>query len=113
MKFSRTIFTIALTLASSISVAGSASNGVIKNVKVHNASPSPVLMFTTVPYSEPPTCLGSPASEWAVKLDDFGKSVYAMVLSAQAQNKNVTITGTHSCGDWGDRESIFHISIVD
>jgi hypothetical protein len=89
------------------------TGGDIYSVKIHKTDTIPVLMFTTSPYLEPPTCNGSPATEWAVTLDEFGKSVYSLVLSAQAQGRKVSINGMHSCNDWGDRESIQHITIVD
>ena len=91
----------------------SVEGGTISNIKIHNTTGTPVLMFSTNPYLEPPTCNANPAIEWAVKLDDFGKSVYSLILSAHAQGKKVFVHGDHRCDDWSDRESIFHITIVN
>ncbi|WP_445357506.1 hypothetical protein ACJJIC_17405 [Microbulbifer sp. ANSA002] len=91
------------------------AGGNVHNIMVHRTMDIPVLMFSTNPYFDAPTCPESnkPAIQWAVKLDEFGKSVYSLVLSAQAQGKKVKVTGSHQCSDWPDRESIFYIELVD
>ncbi|MCG7587846.1 hypothetical protein [Photobacterium sp. OFAV2-7] len=101
-------------ILSTTASAGFASDegGTIHNIRIHRTTGTPVLMFTTVPHISPPTCNGNPAIEWAVTLDDFGKSVYSLVLSAQAQHKKVIIHGKNLCEDWDDRESIIHITLA-
>lgn len=99
---------------SSLAIAGhsSSTGGTIHNIKIHKTSGTPVLMFSTKPYVSPPTCSGNSALEWAVTLDDFGKSVYSLILAAQAQDNREVIHGKHTCEDWEDRESIVHITIA-
>lgn len=56
---------------------------------------------------------GSPAcgnnNEWAVNLGTAqGKSLYALLLSAQSQDKTVSIVGNGTCSIWADREDILY-----
>lgn len=56
---------------------------------------------------------GSPAcgnnNEWAVNLSTAqGKSLYALLLSAQAQDKTVSIVGNGTCSIWADREDVLY-----
>ncbi|MGD8112990.1 hypothetical protein [Vibrio sp. TRT 17S01] len=109
------LLTLSVIWTSTNSIAGhsGALGGSIHNLKVHKTSGMPVVMFTTIPHVSPPMCGDKEALEWAITLDDFGKSVYSLLLSAQAQQKRVIIHGKHTCEDWGDRESIVHITLAD
>ena len=109
------LLTLSMLCTSSNSVAGhtGALGGSVHNLKVHKTSGMPVVMFKTIPHVSPPMCGDTEAFEWAITLDDFGKSVYSLLLSAQAQQKRVFIHGKNTCEDWDDRESIWHITLGD
>lgn len=59
------------------------------------------------------TKTGSPScgnnNEWTVNLNTAqGKSLYAMLLAAQAQDKTVSIVGNNTCSQWADREDVLY-----
>lgn len=50
-----------------------------------------------------PAC--SAPGTWALSLStQSGRAMYALLLSAQSQGKQVSVHGTGACGAWGDRE---------
>lgn len=93
----------------SSSFAVGTASGDVNYVFVHSPN---VLMFqvgTTV--STPPTC--STQNQWAVKLDTtLGKNLYALLLSAQAQGRNVQVYGSGVCDAWPDRERPYWARII-
>lgn len=45
------------------------------------------------------------ADSWALSLSTHsGRAMYALLLSAQSQGKQVWVHGTGACAAWGDRE---------
>ena len=43
--------------------------------------------------------------QWAITLEkEYGKSMLALLLSAEAQGKSIFVEGQGDCADWGDRE---------
>lgn len=57
------------------------------------------------------TKIGSPGcgnnNQWAINLATAqGKTIYALLLSAQALDKTVTVIGGNTCNGWGDREDV-------
>lgn len=66
---------------------------------------SNVVFFTTASHSGKPAC-STAGNDWALSLSsDTGKAQYALLLSATAQGKAVSIQGTNDCSAWGDRET--------
>lgn len=53
-------------------------------------------------------------TEWAFSLESkHGEAIYALVLSANAQGKNVKVVGAGDCNVWGDRERPRYVIIDD
>jgi len=95
----------------SIAHAGNAQ-GLVSGIFVHTPG---VLMFqvgTTI--NSAPSC-ASGMKQWAISLaDPMGKSMMALLLSAQAQGKQVYVHGyTNTCRDWGDRELPSYAILID
>jgi len=88
------------------------SGSTVQNLQIINISPAPVLTFTTDTHHFAPGCsVVSPG--WAIRLDDAGKQIYTLILSAQENNKAVLIVGSNLCNDWPNKESIQTIQIID
>lgn len=91
------------------SFAVGTANGEVNYIFVHSPN---VLMFQVgATVSTPPAC--STNNQWAVKLDTVvGKNLYALLLSAQAQGRNVQVYGTGLCDVWPDRERPYWARIL-
>lgn len=88
------------------------SQGLVSSIFVHTPG---VLMFqvgTTI--NSAPSC-ATGLKQWAISLTDpMGKSLMALLLSAQAQGKQVYVHGyTETCRDWGDRELPSYAILID
>ena len=91
--------------------AGS-TQGLVSGIFVHAPG---ILMFqvgTTI--NGAPSC-ATVTKQWAISLaDPMGKSMMALLLSAQAQGKQVYVHGyTDTCRDWGDRELPSYAILID
>ncbi len=87
------------------SEAGSGS-GRVGNIYVHSGG---TVMFSVDFHDNAPTCS---SHEWAFNLQDIaGKAMYALLLTAKAQNLNVFVFGFHDCEVWPDRERPLFISL--
>lgn len=65
------------------------------------------LFFTAGTKTGSPGCGNN--NQWAINLGTAkGKSIYAMLLAAQMQDKSVTIYGNNTCNEWGDREDVLY-----
>lgn len=96
-----------LAAASLPSFAAGTSTGTVSKLFVHQPN---ILMFKAGTPTGAPAC--SNLGEWAIEIDTaFGKSLYAMLLSAQSQGQTVIVEGTNVCSAWGDRESPRYIYI--
>ena len=50
--------------------------------------------------------------QWALSLaTEHGRAMYSLLLSAQAQDLDVTVIGANDCAAWGDRERPEYIHI--
>lgn len=96
---------IPLLLASSaFSAVAGTSSGKVTTMIINSSN---YLFFTAGTKSGTPNCGTSNANQWALNLNTAqGKSIYALLLSAQAQEKVVTIIGGSTCNNWGDREDV-------
>jgi len=82
--------------------AGNAQ-GLVSLFFVHEPN---VLMFKVgTLVNNAPNCAVA-SRQWAISLSDpMGKTMMALLLSAQAQGKEVYVHGySNTCRDWGDRE---------
>ncbi len=65
------------------------------------------LFFTAGTKTGSPTCGNN--NQWAINLATAqGKTIYALLLSAQAQDKTVSVFGNNTCNNWGDREDVLY-----
>lgn len=62
-----------------------------------------------------PSCVGAGMeSRFAIDVkNDAGKSMYALLLTAVAQGKQVWINGTGNCSIWGDTESVNYVYVAE
>jgi hypothetical protein len=64
------------------------------------------LFFVAGNKTSSPSC-ATIAQQWSINLGTAqGKSIYALLLAAQAQDKSVTIIGNNTCNNWPDREDV-------
>jgi hypothetical protein len=108
---SKWLLCTALSASFTMAQAGNAQ-GLVSGIFVHTPG---VLMFqvgTTI--NSAPSC-ASVMKQWAISLaDPMGKSMMALLLSAQAQGKQVYVHGyTNTCRDWGDRELPSYAILID
>lgn len=103
-----TVFTLTMMLTPSH--AGTAT-GNVTGIFMHSPD---VVMFGAGTITNVAAC-ASATQQWAIKLSDpAGKGFLAILLSAQAQGKSVTVHGyTNTCRDWADRELPSYIVIRD
>jgi len=96
-----------MTLTDSSAQASTIASGRITAVYI---SGSKGLVDATGSHTAP-ACAGS--SQWAFDLTTAsGQAKYATALTAYSLKANVLITGTGSCPDWGDRETIDEIGVT-
>jgi hypothetical protein len=104
---------ICLALLPNFSTAqAGVSQGLVSAIVVHTPG---ILMFQvgTVINVAPSCATGT--KQWAISLTDpIGKSMMALLLSAQAQGKQVYVHGySNTCRDWGDRELPSYAVLID
>ncbi|HEY6528756.1 MAG TPA: hypothetical protein VIZ65_08675 [Cellvibrionaceae bacterium] len=84
------------------------SNGNVATVMVHSGN---AVIFDAGVHNQKPAC-SIVGNHWAFSLtSEDGKAMYAMLLTAAAQNKKVSVYGTGLCSAWPDRETPLYISI--
>ncbi len=109
--FTPAIVALALSTGVGFAQAGN-SQGLVSSIFVHTPG---VLMFQVgTAINSAPSC-ASGTKQWAISLTDpMGKSLMALLLSAQAQGKQVYVHGyTETCRDWGDRELPSFAILID
>lgn len=111
MKKIRNLLTFVATAALLTSAHAGTSTGKVSGIFMHSPN---VVMFAAGAISNVPAC-ASGTQQWAISLaDQAGKGFLAILLSAQAQGKSVTVHGyTNTCRDWSDRELPSYILILD
>ncbi|MBI3560770.1 MAG: hypothetical protein HY080_03545 [Gammaproteobacteria bacterium] len=89
-------------------VLASGSTGTVDAMTAHTGD---AILFSAGTHTGKPTC-STAGEEWAITLStSAGKAMYALLLSAQAQGKTVTVVGAGSCSVWPDRETVLRVSI--
>jgi hypothetical protein len=93
------------------SVQAGGTQGLVSGVFIH--TPGIVMFQVGSSINNKPSC--ATTNQWAISLSDaMGKPILAVLLSAQAQGKQVIAVGyTNTCRDWGDRELPSYLVIVD
>ena len=109
MNFHKKIILIIIALVSNSSWSGT-SQGLVSNLFIHTPG---ILMFKAGNVNSTPSC--NTNNQWAISLSTTeGKPFLALLLSAQAQGKQVYVQGySNSCRDWGDRELPSYIVLID
>ena len=102
---------MALSPFFSTAQAGS-TQGLVSGIFVHTPG---VLMFQVGTTINGVASCASVTKQWAISLaDPMGKSMMALLLSAQVQGKQVYVHGyTNTCSDWGDRELPSYAILID
>jgi hypothetical protein len=102
---------VALAVPSSVG-ASTATGGTIHGVlPTYNGA---VLFWTTgTVVGGHPACQGPGLTgRYAIDASTVaGQSMVAVLLSAQAQGKQIFITGSGTCTIWGDTETVLHFSV--
>ena len=109
-KIKRILSILAATTMTTFAYGGS-STGKVAGIYMHSPD---IVMFSAGQMNNPPSCAAG-TKQWAISLSDpAGKGFLAILLSAQAQGKTVTVYGySNTCRDWGDRELPSYIIITD
>ena len=93
-----------------ISVAGSAAPGPLSDVYV--MSNGKAIIYTTGSRSSPPAC-ATQVPRFAIDATTpTGKAQLATLLTAFASGKTVEFSGTGTCGNWGDTESVDYLRVL-
>ncbi|MBD9393520.1 MULTISPECIES: hypothetical protein [Acidovorax] len=83
--------------------AGS-SSGKVTTLIINSSN---FLFFTAGVKTGSPSCGNN--NQWAINLATAqGKTIYALLLSAQAQDRTVSVFGNNACNNWGDREDVLY-----
>lgn len=89
-------------------LAGNGS-GTVKLIYTHALD---VVLFDIGSHNDKPAC-STAGNEWALSLaTETGKAMYALLLSAAAQSKNVDVLGDNTCSAWFDRENPLYVRVV-
>ena len=95
----------ALCAVTSLAHAGT-SSGLVTVLYVHSGD---AVMFGAGPINNRLAC-SIAGDEWAFSLTTpTGRAMYALLLSAQAQGKAISVKGNGQCSAWQDREEPFVI----
>lgn len=104
MKKSLKKFIATLAFAACSASNAGTSTGPVTILIVNSSN---YLFFTAGTKTGSPTCGNN--NQWAISLSTAqGKSIYVMLLAAQAQNKQVSVYGANTCNNWGDREDVLY-----
>lgn len=88
----------------SCSAQAGSSSGKVTSLIINSSN---YLFFTAGVKIGSPSCGNN--NEWAINLTTAqGKTIYALLLSAQAQDKTVNVAGGNTCNNWGDREDVLY-----
>ncbi|WP_198527632.1 hypothetical protein [Xanthomonas sp. SHU 199] len=94
---------------SALSFSAWAGDGAGKVIQVMAHTQDVVFFTLDGPHTNPPACSSTP---WSLSLaTNSGRAQYALILSAVAQGKPVTVHGTGDCSAWGDRETVAYVLI--
>lgn len=86
-----------------------ASLGKVTGLLVNNQGAA---IFSAGTHDNKPAC--ATAGGWIFdSTAAAGKTIISVILSAQAQGKQVQVIGTGNCTYWGDRENISYLTVYD
>ncbi|MDQ1091374.1 hypothetical protein QE400_000787 [Xanthomonas sacchari] len=100
---------LAVSIFCVLPFSASAGDGAGKVIQVIAHSHDVVFFTLDGPHTNAPACSSTP---WSLSLTtNSGRAQYALLLSAVAQGKAVTVHGTGDCSAWGDRETAEYVLI--
>ena len=101
------ILFLLLVFTSHKSIAGE-SSGAVEFIMLQLDD---IVIFSVGEHAGKPEC-SAEGEEWALSLKtESGKAIYAALLSAAAQGKNVRVFGKNDCDVMSDRESLLWIAV--
>ena len=110
MKIHRVLLISTLALFPSPSVASTSTLGKPTNLVVNNAGR--FFFDFTGARAQRPAC--AIHNRWVIDATtDQGRAMMALMMTAKAQGKTITVYGTGDCRDWADTESIMHFMVHD
>lgn len=102
MKFHAKFIASAILCAMACASHAGSSSGKVTLMIINSSN---YLFFTAGIKSGSPACGNN--DQWAINLGTAqGKTIYALLLAAQAQDKVVNVVGNNTCNNWGDREDV-------
>lgn len=107
-KLTLSLLTSTSILFGAPALAGS-SSGPVEALTVNTLSK---VFFAAGTRAGAPGCATNP--QWALDATTAeGKAMYAMILTAKALEKNVTVTGNNTCSVQPDRETVQFMQVAD
>ena len=104
MKIINKLATIVCATLFACSAHAGSSTGKVTTLIINAGN---YLFFTAGTKSGSPGCGNN--NQWAINLATAqGKTIYALLLSAQAMDKTVSVYGNNTCNVWGDREDVLY-----
>lgn len=104
MKITNKISIAVCTAFIACNVQAGTSSGKVTTMIINASN---FLFFTAGTKTGSPSCGNN--NQWAINLATAqGKTIYALLLSAQAQDKTVSVFGNNACNNWGDREDVLY-----
>jgi hypothetical protein len=113
----KNIIIIALLLTLSHAVIAGTASGNVERILVHSSGGNGqgVAMFIMENNANKPACsTAANGRAWAFSLEnESGKAMYSLLLTAQAQQKSISVKGADNCAAWSDREKATYIFMVN
>jgi hypothetical protein len=110
MKYSSSLLASTLLLAAAVAHSSTAYQGSLQDM--HFMVNGAVLVTTTGSRTDAPSCSTIPGRFALDSTTAAGRSQLAGLLAAEAQDRQVVIVGTGTCGVYGDSETISYFYIV-
>ncbi|MEJ2415944.1 MAG: hypothetical protein P8Y45_03215, partial [Exilibacterium sp.] len=97
---------IAWVMLLQVANAGTGSGKILQITAHSSGDGAGVVMFKTENNQDKAACSTTDGgSQWAISLsNNQGKAMYALLLSAQAQQKSINVKGAGECSAWPARE---------
>ncbi len=110
MKYWKLFISTSLGILSFPTYASASSLGKPVNLIANNAGR--FFFDSTGPRDQRPAC--ATFNRWVIDATtDQGWAMMALMMTAKAQDKKITVYGTGDCRDWADTESIAHFVVHD
>lgn len=102
---------IVVSLSATSAIAGTSGLGAITLFTAVPSSSNPFFFYTNGARSGGAAC-ATITNRWVIDVSTpSGQATVALVLSAQAQGRSVSVTGTGNCAVWSDTETVSGIDV--